>query len=340
MKLAGDKANNYFSNPDANHTAILIYGADSMRVALRRQEFLEALLGDNAEEEMRLTRMSGSDLRSDPSLLLDGLKANGFFPGLRAVFVEGATDTNSAVIDAAMQDWQKGDAILVLTANQLNARSKLRKVIENNSNSVAVGIYNDPPNEKEIISIVSKYNLNNFESDAKKDLIALGRSLDPGDFQQTCEKLSLYKYKDESVITSTDINLCAPVTVDAALDEAIHIIADARSDEVGPMLSRLFGQGMNPTTLCIAVMRHFRNLHSAASHPSGPDVALSRARPPVFGLRKDRMVRQVRLWGGMRLEKALGVLTDTDLSLRSSSKAPAHAMLERAFIRISMMRPK
>ena len=340
MKLVGDKANNYFTNPDNSHTAILIYGSDTMRVALRRQELLEALLGDNAEEEMRLTRMSGSDLRSDPALLLDGLKANGFFPGLRAVFVEGATDTNSAVIDAAMQDWQKGDAILVLTANQLNARSKLRKVIENNSNSVAVGIYNDPPNEKEIISIVSRYNLNNFESDAKKDLISLGRSLDPGDFQQTCEKLSLYKYKDESVITSTDINLCAPVTVDAALDEAIHIIADARSDEVGPMLSRLFGQGMNPTTLCIAATRHFRNLHSAASHPSGPDVALSRARPPVFGLRKDRMARQVRLWGGMRLEKALGVLTDTDLSLRSSSKAPAHAMLERAFIRISMMRPK
>ena len=152
--------------------------------------------------------------------------------------------------------------------------------------------------------------------------------------------MSLYKYKDDSVITSTDINLCAPVTIDAALDEAIHIIADARSAEVGPMLSRLFGQGINPTTLCIAVTRHFRNLYLAASHTSGPDVGLSRARPPVFGLRKERMVRQVRQWGGMRLEKALGVLIDTDLSLRSSSKAPAHAMLERAFIRISMMRPK
>ena len=239
-----------------------------------------------------------------------------------------------------MQEWQKGDAVLVLTANQLNARSKLRKMLENNNNSVAIGIYNDSPNEKEIISIASKHSLINFSDDAKKDLIALGRSLDPGDFQQTCEKLSLYKYKDDSVITSTDINLCAPVTIDAALDEAIHIIADARSAEVGPMLSRLFGQGINPTTLCIAVTRHFRNLYLAASHTSGPDVGLSRARPPVFGLRKERMVRQVRQWGGMRLEKALGVLIDTDLSLRSSSKAPAHAMLERAFIRISMMRPK
>jgi DNA polymerase-3 subunit delta len=340
MKLTGDKANNYFTNPDTRHTAILIYGADSMRVALRRQELLKALIGDNAEEEMRLTRISGSELRSDPAILLDGLKASGFFPGLRAVFIEDATDTNSTVIETAMQDWQMGDAILVLTSNQLNARSKLRKLIENNSNSVAIGIYNDPPNEKEIISIVSKHSLINFSDDAKKDLIALGRSLDPGDFQQTCEKLSLYKYKDDSLITSTDINLCAPLTIDAALDEAIHIIADARSAEVGPMLSKLFGQGINPTTLCIAATRHFRNLYSAASHPSGPDVGLSRARPPVFGLRKERMIRQVRQWGGMRLAKALGVLIDTDLSLRSSSKAPAHAMLERAFIRISMMRPK
>ena len=79
MKLTGGKANNYFTNPDINHTAILIYGADTMRVALRRQELLKALIGENAEEEMRLTRISGSDLRSDPALLLDGLKASGFF---------------------------------------------------------------------------------------------------------------------------------------------------------------------------------------------------------------------------------------------------------------------
>ena len=93
MKLAGDKANNYFSNPDANHTSILIYGADSMRVALRRQELIKSLIGDNAEEEMRLTRVSASDLRKDPALLLDGLKASGFFPGLRAVSVASSTNT-------------------------------------------------------------------------------------------------------------------------------------------------------------------------------------------------------------------------------------------------------
>ena len=340
MKLAGDKANNYFSNPNTSHTAILIYGADNMRVALRRQELLKALIGDNAEEEMRLTRISGPELKKDPALLLDGLKASGFFPGLRAVFVEDVTDITATIIENAIQEWQKGDAFLILTAGQLNTRSKLRKIIESNNNSVAIGIYNDPPNEKEIIALAEKHGISVFIEDAKRDLVLLGKALDPGDFQQTLEKLSLYKYKDDTPITTNDINLCAPVTIDAAMDEVINIIADAKSNEVGPVLNRLFGQGINPTSLCIAATRHFKNLHLASSNSSGPDIALSRARPPVFGHRKDQMVRQVRGWGSTRLEKALGVLIDTDLSLRSSSKAPAKAILERAFIRISMMRPK
>ena len=74
MKLTGAKAVSYFSKPDLSHCAILIYGADAMRVGLRRQELLKSLVGTKAEEEMRLTRISGADLRKEPSLILDSLK--------------------------------------------------------------------------------------------------------------------------------------------------------------------------------------------------------------------------------------------------------------------------
>ena len=103
------------------------------------------------------------------------------------------------------------------------------------------------------------------------------------------------------------------------------------------ILKRLSGQGVNPTTLCIIASRHFRTLHAAASDNQGPDAALSRARPPVFGPRKDRMVQQARRLGVARLEKALSELMDTDLALRSSQQAPAMALLERTFIRIAML---
>jgi DNA polymerase-3 subunit delta len=60
-------------------------------------------------------------------------------------------------------------------------------------------------------------------------------------------------------------------------------------------------------------------------------------RPPVFGPRRDRMLRQAQGWGMHSLEKAIGILTDTDLALRSSSRAPALAVMERALIRLAML---
>ena len=47
---------------------------------LKRQEYLKALLGPAAEEEMRLTRIPAADLRREPALLMDAIKAVGFFP--------------------------------------------------------------------------------------------------------------------------------------------------------------------------------------------------------------------------------------------------------------------
>jgi DNA polymerase-3 subunit delta len=38
-----------------------------------------------------------------------------------------------------------------------------------------------------------------------------------------------------------------------------------------------------------------------------------------------------------RLEQALTLLTDTDLQLRSASRAPQMALMERALIRLAMM---
>lgn len=340
MKISGAKAAAYFARPDPTHLGILIFGADSMRVSLRRQEVIKAIIGDKGEEEMRLTRLAGSEIRKEPSLVLDGMKARGFFPGSCVVLVEQANDGLAAILDIALQEAHKTDAKLIVTAGQLNQRSKLRKVFEGTKSTVAIGIYNDPPSKQEIENVLRKTNLVNISSEALSDLHILGQSLDPGDFQQTMEKLSLYKYGDDTELSSKDVEACAPVTLDAGIDDVIHVIAEARVSEVALLLKRLLGQGINPTTLCISATRHFRLLHSAISHPKGADTALAYARPPVFGARKERMSRQARNWGGLRLEKVLNVLLDTDLVLRSSRPVPANAMIERAFIRIAMLCPK
>lgn len=338
MKLSARDAPAYFARPDPTRPGLLIYGADAMRVALRRQEVIAALLGANGEEEMRLTRMSGSDLRKDPAMLDAAMKAQGFFPGQRVTFLEEANDAVIASVAGALEDWQQGDAVLIVTAGALKPASKLRKLFEGHKSAYVAAIYDDPPSRAEIEASMKAAGLREVSNDAMRDLTALSRALDPGDFRQTLEKIALYKLNDAEPLTPEDIAACAPVSVEAELDDILHIVAEARPGEVGPVMKRLRAQGVQPVGLCMAASRHFRALYAAASDPGGVSKGMASLRPPVFGPRRDRMQRQAQNWGAARLEEALTMITETDLKLRSAGQtAPPMAVLERTLIRLSMM---
>ncbi len=187
MKLPARDIATYCAKPDPNRAGVLIYGADAMRVAMRRQSMILALLGPEGSEEMRLTRLSGADLRKDPAALIDAVKAQGFFPGQRGVFLEDAADGLTKTIAAALQEWQQGDAQIIVTAGQLRASSNLRKTFETHPNTYAIAIYDDPPSQAEIAAELQKAGLQNLGDIGLKALSALARELEPGDCRQTLE---------------------------------------------------------------------------------------------------------------------------------------------------------
>jgi DNA polymerase-3 subunit delta len=338
MKLSPRDANGFFARPDPAAAALLIYGEDTMRVAMKRQDCIANMVGANGEEEMRLTRLTGAELRKDGAALLDAVKAQGFFPGPRAVLVEEATDGLSKLFGAALKDWNPGDAQIVVTAGQLTTRSALRKLFEAAPNAFAAGLYNDPPSRAEIEAELKRAGLANVSGDAMGALEHLSRDLTPGDFRQTLEKVALYKLGDDSPLSPDEVTLMAPASVEAEMDEILHVLAEGRTTEIAPVMQRLAAQNVQPVTLLIMGMRHFRTLYAVASAPGGPAQGISRMRPPIFGQRRDRMLRQAQGWGADRLEMALEVLMDTDLTLRSAGqKAPALALVERAFVRLAYM---
>ncbi len=328
MKLSPRDANAYFARPDPTKTGLLIFGGDAMRVALKRQEFLKSLLGPAADEEMRLTRIQAADLRKDPAMLTDAIKAVGFFPGPRAAFVEDANDNIAKILLDALGDWQPGDAQIVVTGGDMKKTSKVRKAFEAHPSAYAAAIYDAPPDRAEIERLLSDAGLTP-EPDAMGALTDLARILDPGDFRQTVEKLSLYKLNDTSPLNADDVAACAPTSTEADVDDILHVVAEARASDIGPVMSKLQAQGVNAVTLTIMATRHFRTLYRIAASPGAP----------VYGVRdRDRAMRQAKNWGAAKLETALSVLTDTDLTLRSAGQhAPALALVERAFIRLAML---
>jgi DNA polymerase-3 subunit delta len=337
MKLGGRDAARFLARPDPGRAGVLLHGADPMRVALKRQDLVRTLIGPAGADEFRLERIAAQDLRRDPALLGDAMRARGFFGGTRVVLVEDATDTAAPACAAALGGWQAGDGIVIVTGQGLGPRSALRKLFEDHAAAVAIGIYDDPPTADEIAATLAAAGLKSVAPRALADLEGLARALDPGDFRQTVEKLSLYALDAAGPVTEADVAACAPLSVAAELDDAVESVADARPEELARLLARLAAQGIGPVPLCGGVTRHFRQLHAAASDPGGPEAGVARLRPPPFGPRRDRMVRQAAAWGRARLEEVLSMLLETEFQLRSSSRVPAHAAVERTLIRIARL---
>ena len=335
MILRGIEASRYFSKPDPSKAGLLIAGADPMRVALKRQEVIAALIGPEGEGEMRLTRIQAAELRKDGAALLDAIKAVGFFPGPRVAFAEDATDALAPTIATALKEWKPGDATIVVTAGNLTAKSTLKTLFEKHPNAFYAVLYDDPPTREEIEDALKKAGLTSIDRAAMADLTTLARALDPGDFRQTLEKIALYKFGDKTPLTPDDVAAMAPATLEAEVDDLLHAVADGKAVSVGLLMRRLEGQGTLPVTICIQALRHFKALHTAASDPSGIANGLQRAR--VYGPRRDQMQRQAQALGMRNLERAVSELLETDLTLRSASRAPGMAVMERALIRLAMI---
>ncbi|QDL90867.1 DNA polymerase III subunit delta [Paroceanicella profunda] len=339
MKLKGREIAAFLARPDVSRAGCLVYGADAIAVDVKRAEAVAALVGPEGEAEMRLERFDGASLRTDPARLQDALRAQGFFPGQRVVLLEDATDGLTDIIAEALDATRPGaDAFLIVTAGVLAARSKLRKMFEARRDAVVCPLYSDPPGRDEVETALRRAGLAAAQPDAVEALVVLSREIDLGAFNQVLAHVALYKLGDPEPLTAAEVALCAPATTEAGLDEVIRAVAEGEVVAIGRQMARLAGQGVNATTLCISATRHFRQLHAIAAAPDGPEAALGRARPPVFGPRRDALLRQVRGWGPGRIERVLSLLTDTDLTLRSSSGAPPLALIERAFIRIAMLR--
>ncbi len=336
MKIGGRDARRMVDAPDPKIAGFLLHGPDGSAVAMRRDRLVAALLGE-AADDMRLSRLDAAAVRRDPASLSDALRSMSFFGGRRIVVLEDATDGLTATVRDALEGLAAEDAALVVSAGALPARSSLRKVFEGGGRLASLGIYADPPSRAEIEETLARIGGPAPDSEAAQDLMALGRTLDAGEFQAFLEKLALYKASESNAISAPDVAACAPLATEEAIDSLVASVAAGRPGVLVAGMARLAGQGVAPSTLSIAVSRHFRQLHALSAASGGAESAIGRLRPPVWGAQRQALLDQTRRWTLRSLEQVLGVLAELELELRSSGGPPPLALLERALLRIAIL---
>ena len=179
MKLAGIEASRYIRQPNLKSPGLLIYSSDAMLVAFCRGLSVDALLCDEDAKDMRLDRISGRDLRNDPEKIEIAVKTQGFFAGRRVVLVEEANDGIAKVLASVLDDWNQGDAYIVVQAGGLPKSSKLRQLFEKHKSAYAAQIFADAESKELVKTVNADGGLGDLSVDSRRDIESLGRSLDP-----------------------------------------------------------------------------------------------------------------------------------------------------------------
>ncbi|MEM7524896.1 MAG: DNA polymerase III subunit delta [Pseudomonadota bacterium] len=338
MKLSARDAARFANAPDLSLAGVLIYGEDGLEVAERRKRVAAAVIGDGQEADMRLHRVTAAEARKGPAAIMDAMRARGFFGGRAVVVIDDAADGVSASVAAALAEAAPEDGFLIVCAGMLPARSKLRKVFEGARNAAAAPCYQDAIDRQAAQAMLQEAGVRAVADDAMNDIEAIARDADKAMFRDFAERLALYMLSAGQPASRDDVAATAPGAGDADLDAALDSVADGRASDIGPAMARLAAQGRGATTVAIAAQRYFRRMHTVLSHAEGDglEAAAGRLRPPVFGARRDGLIRRCRIWGLSSTEGALRLLTDVDNALRGGAEGPANATLERALLKLAL----
>ena len=286
---------------------------------------------------MRIERLGGAEARRAPALLLDAVKATGFFPGPRAVLLEEATDGLAPAVAAALDAWAEGDARIVATGGSLAAKGALRKLFEGRRGVVAITLYDDPPTAGDLRDQLREAGLSAVEPAAFEDLLALSQALPVGELRGLVERLALHQAGEAGSLDAATVAALAPQDGEADLDALLAAVSDRQGARVPPLLRRIVAQGTGPVAVAIQALRHFRALLAVRCDPGGPASGLAALRPPVGGARRLALQRGAEAWPREQVEAALRELVSLDLALRSSAAVPQGALLERTLLRVAGM---
>lgn len=328
MRISSAAAAGFCRAPDPAVIAVLLYGSDAGLVALRRQELVRSV---TEGDEMRLTRLDAAEARKDPAAIDEAARARGFFPGRRVVLIERATDGLAKPLATILEAVEPEDALLVVEADSLPARSALRKLFETGRTLAAVALWPEPPDAGELGRRLRAAGLGaGLTAEAEADLVEAASVMDAGPLEQLIQTLAVYGLDREEPLGADELAALLPARAESGTDRLIAAVAAGEVGTLGPVVRRLVAAGVTPTTMLIQTGRHFRQLLGLAA----------RNGPAPRGRVGERMAAEARRWGTARLERAVRTLYAADRTLRSPGRRPDLAMVERALIRVAMMAPQ
>jgi DNA polymerase-3 subunit delta len=315
VAVKGGDVERVLRRPDPGVAVYLVYGPDSGLVVERAKALAERSV-DDPSDPFQMIRIDGDVIAADPGRLADEAGTVGLFGGRRAIWIRPTSRNLAPALEAVIAGPLQ-DTTVVIEAGDLARSSPLRGLCERSPRAMALPCYADAARDLgDVVDETLRAGGLRIERDARAALLAsLG-----GDRLATrseLAKLVLYAH-GRSEVTIEDIDAVLSDVSGLALDAVVDaaFAADAPALEAG--WRRLHAEGMAPSTILGAALRHAFALlpiclEVEGGKPAG--VAVESWRGLHFR-RKPLVQRQLQRWTAERMTALVATLQARVLETR------------------------
>jgi DNA polymerase-3 subunit delta len=240
-------------------------------------------------------------------------------------------------LTALLADMPPSDSVLLIEGGDLDKRSKLRGLCENDAHAAAIPCYvEEGPQRQRTISDILQTGGLRIDRDA---LTLLGDILPPDRIamRSELEKLALYIGKAKTQITLEDVEAIVQDAGNAELDDLIFAVGEGNARRVTVLLDRLMEEQTSCVALIRGAQRHFLRLQIARAHmENGMNAgeAIKKLQPPVFWKYVDSLTAQLRRWPAAKIDLALARLFDAEAAVKRTGR-PDKALTSQLLLRMT-----
>ncbi|MBV9653442.1 MAG: DNA polymerase III subunit delta [Acetobacteraceae bacterium] len=319
MKIDGRRVAGFLRDSGACRV-VLLHGEDAGLIRERADTLIRSVAG-SVTDPFRVADLgpgAGERMAEEAaSLSLTG--------GRRAVRVRDATDALTEPVRSVLAGG--GEALIVLEAATLTARSRLRALVEGAPNAAAIACY---PEEGQTLEATIGTALGEAGVSAAPEALSwLATQLggDRAGIRREVEKLALYAGPGGAVDVQA-ARLLAPDQAALSLEDALFAAFAGDAPAALRAFEGALADGATPVGVLRAALLHVQRLHRIrlAMPRGGREAdAVRAARPPVFFRRVPAMVAALERWPAAALAALLGRLLAAEYACKQSA-APAEAI--------------
>ena len=266
-----------------------------------------------------IERFDESEILNNFESFISGLLNKSFFDELKLILISRVSEKIIKLIDELL-DRKINDITIVLNANNLEKKSKLRSIFEKDKNLICIPFYKD--DNRTLIQLANNFFKNNKISVSQEiiNLIVERGSGDRINLNNELNKISLFLLNKEKINIEDVIKL-----TNLAENYSISELADNCLSKNIKKINKIFNENVFSVDDCILIVRtllskskRLLEIKKISSSNKNIEQIISNYKPPIFWKDKEIVKNQASKWSLKDAEKLIYKIHDIELMVKKN----------------------